>query len=42
MQIDDQGRFFIERWAELKDERFSAFERLLSALDQVVKLTHVQ
>jgi len=42
VQIDDQGRFFIERWAELKDERFSAFERLLSALDQVVKLTHVQ
>jgi len=42
VQIDDQGRFFIERWAELKDERFSAFERLLSALEQVIKLKHVQ
>ena len=42
IQIDDQGRFFIERWAELKDERFTVFERLLSALDQVLKLTHVQ
>jgi hypothetical protein len=42
VQIDDQGRFFIERWAELKDERFSAFERLLSALEQVIKLKHVE
>lgn len=42
VQVDDQGRFFIERWPELKDQRFVEFERLLSGLDQVIKLTHVQ
>ena len=42
VQIDDQGRFFIDRWPALKDERFVEFERLLSALDQVVKLTRIR
>ncbi|KAF2411008.1 C-terminal region of Pasteurella multocida toxin residues 569-1285 [Pseudomonas antarctica] len=39
VQIDDQGQFFVERWAQLTDKRFLRFEHLTEALKAQVRLT---
>lgn len=41
VQVDEQGRFFIERWPELKDLRLVRFEDVVVALEQF-GLQHVR
>ncbi|UXZ20912.1 membrane-targeted effector domain-containing toxin [Pseudomonas sp. YeP6b] len=39
IQIDDKGQFFVERWPQLKDQRFFMFEHVNEALKAHTRLT---